>query len=38
MSEKIIIMYTKWGFKNELQYKIYIDLSEIKRTLLKKAN
>ena len=35
MSEKKIT-YTTWGFKNELQYKLYINLFEIKKTLLKK--
>ena len=38
MSEKNIIIYTKWGFKIELQYKLYINLFEIKRTVPKEAN
>ena len=37
MSEKKIT-YTTWGFKNELQYKLYINLFEIKKTLLKKPD
>ena len=27
MSEKNIIIYTKWGFKNEWQYNLYINLT-----------